>query len=164
MKEKIIYSIVIVHEHSVLLRTHEREVIMTVREQLENIRIQSTMIDSKVSEIQSLREIASSVVGVLQSVPEHAVGTPSDKVGNTIAKIIDLEDEVKNELEKLLNLRQESLKLIEQVSDPMEYKILYMRYFQFKTWSSIAEETRNTREGARQICFRAVNKLEQKKS
>lgn len=136
---------------------------MTVKEQLENIRILSTMIDSKVSEIQSLRDIATSVVGVLKDVPEHAVGTSSDKVGNTVAKIIDLENEVKHDLEKLLDLRQESLKLIEQVNDPTEYKILYMRYFQFKSWSNISELTHYTREGARQICFRAVNKLEQKK-
>lgn len=133
---------------------------MSVREQLENIRILSTMIDSKVSEIQSLRDIATSVVGVLKDVPEHAVGSPSDKVGNTAAKILDLENEVKNELDKLLDLRQESLKLVARLNDPTEYKIVYMRYFQFRTWSMIAEEMHYTKEGARKICFRAVDKLE----
>lgn len=136
---------------------------MSVREQLENIKILSAMIDSKTSEIQYLRGIATSVGGVLKDVPEHAVGSPSDKVGNTVAKIIDLENEVKNDLEKLLDLRQETLKLIERVNDPTEYRILYMRYFQFKSWSNISELTCYTREGARQICFRAVKKLEQMK-
>lgn len=133
---------------------------MSVKKQLENIKILSIMINSKISEIQSLREMATCIVGVLKDVPERAIGTASDKVGNATAKIVDLENELNNDLERLIDLRQESLKLVEQLNDPTEYKIVYMRYFQFKTWSSIAEETHYTREGARRICFRAVGKLE----
>ena len=133
---------------------------MSVREKFENIKMLSTLIDNKLEEIASLRGIATSITGVLQDVPGHAKGLTSDKVGDTTAKIVDLENEMMQDVNKLMDLRRESLKLVDKLDEPDEQRIVYLRYFKFLTWSKIADETHYTREGARKICFRAVDKLE----
>lgn len=133
---------------------------MTVREKFENIKMLSTLIDSKLEEIASLRGIATSITSVLQDIPGHGKGLTRDKVGDAIAKIVDLENEMMQDVNKLMDLRTESLKLVDKLNDPEEHKIVYLRYFKFLTWSKIADETHYTKEGARKICFRAVDKLE----
>ena len=77
---------------------------MTAKEYLEQYRRLKIEIDSKTEQLEELREFAKSV--------SHSSGAGghagvSDKVGKTVAKIIDLENEISCQIDKLLELKKE---------------------------------------------------------
>ena len=71
--------------------------------------------------------------------PVQTLGV-SDKVGNVVAKIVDLEAEINRMIDKFIDDKQERIKVIEQVDDELQYTILHKHYVQVKKFSLIAEE------------------------
>ena len=64
------------------------------------------------------------------------------KMEGVIVKIIDLENEIDEEIDRLVDLKHEIVSLIKQVKNP-EYKtLLELRYLCFRTWEQIAVEMR----------------------
>lgn len=94
---------------------------MTAKEYLEQYRRLKIEIDSKTEQLEELREFAKSV--------SHSSGAGghagvSDKVGKTVAKIIDLENEISCQIDKLLELKKEIESTIAKVEDPVLRQIL----------------------------------------
>ena len=59
-----------------------------------------------------------------------------------IVKIIDLENEIDEEIDILVDLKQEIVSLIKQVKNPEYQTLLELRYLNFKIWEQIATEIR----------------------
>ncbi len=57
-----------------------------------------------------------------------------------IVKIIDLEHEIDEEIDRLVDLKQEIVSLIKKVKNPEYQTLLELRYLNFKTWEQIATE------------------------
>ena len=56
----------------------------------------------------------------------------------TVVKIIDLENEIDRDIDALVNLKREIMRVVNRI-EPAEYRtILEMRYLQFKKWEQIA--------------------------
>ena len=56
----------------------------------------------------------------------------------TVVKIIDLEREIDRDIDALVNLKREIMRVVNRI-ESAEYKtILEMRYLQFKKWEQIA--------------------------
>ena len=110
---------------------------MTAKEYLEQYRRLKIEIDSKTEQLEELRGLAESV--------SHSTGTggsggTSDKVGKTVAKIIDLENEISCQIDKLLELKKEIESTIAKVEDPVLRQILTLRYINGNTFENIAEK------------------------
>lgn len=67
-------------------------------------------------------------------------GGVSDRVGNIVAKLVDLENETNNIIDRYIDLKQDCIKLIESVKNPLWYTILHKYYIQYKSLVQIAEE------------------------
>lgn len=132
---------------------------MTAKEYLNQVRKLDNLIDSKLSEVNNLKRAATSITAALKDVPARSEGTTSDKVGNSVAAIVDLEKEIDEEVAQLVELRGEILKTI-QLLDPMEYALIYKRYFQYKRWEVIADEMYYTRQWINALHKRALENLE----
>lgn len=111
---------------------------MTAKAYLQQIRKCDRMIENKLSEIDSLRGLAESVTGTWKEDVVQGCGA-SDKLGDTVAKIVDLQNEINADIDKLVDLKEEVMKVIDQIDDPF-CDLLYKRYFQFKKWEVIAVE------------------------
>lgn len=61
-----------------------------------------------------------------------------DKFADTIARIIDLEDSVNNDIDVLVKYKELARKLIEKLDDEIYKVILYDRYFRGCTFEEIA--------------------------
>jgi DNA-directed RNA polymerase specialized sigma subunit len=57
-----------------------------------------------------------------------------------IAKMIDLEDEINNDIDALVDLKTEIVRLIKKVEDSELQTVLELRYLCFKTWKQISDE------------------------
>lgn len=112
---------------------------MNVKEYLMQIRTWNSQIDEKLAEVNKLREMACSISLNTDGDRVQTSG-PSDKIGSAVAKIIDLEEEIDRDIDRLVDLKREAMKMIDELRSPY-CDVLYKRYFQFKTWELIAVET-----------------------
>lgn len=110
---------------------------MNAKEYLLRYRELDASINSLCDELAHWRAIATRV-----SPPDKFEGkstAPSDKVGQAVAKIIDLENRINAEIDVLVDMRDDIRAKISAVDDARLRQILVMRYINFKRWEDIAE-------------------------
>ena len=94
-------------------------------------------INSKLEQIESLNELATKASTTLTGMPRNSNGATS-RMEDVIVKIIDLQTEINNDIDELVDLKSEIVRLIKEV-DNYEYQtLLEKRYLCFNTWEQIA--------------------------
>ena len=63
-----------------------------------------------------------------------------DPMGDMVAKIFDLREEISKMISEFLQKKQEIVRTIEQVEDPLLYNILFKHYVEYKSLVRIADE------------------------
>ncbi len=94
-------------------------------------------IDSKIEQIAMLRNLALKTSVTLSDMP----GDPNKGKSRTeglIVKILGLEEEINADISKLVDLKQEIMRVIDKIEDPQESLLLNLRYLNFLTWEDIA--------------------------
>ncbi len=111
---------------------------MTARERLKSYREIDLKINSLCDELEHWKAVATKMT------PSSRQGgrsnTANDKVGLAVAKIIDLENSINEEIDKLINLREEIVAMIREIPDYSQREILWLRYINGLTWEKIAEK------------------------
>ena len=110
---------------------------MTIKEYLSQAYRIDQRINSKLKQVQSLRELAVKATSTLSDTYSSGSGN-KQKMEGVIVKIIDLENEIDEEIDKLIDLKQEIVSLIKQVKNPEYQTLLELRYLCFRTWEQIA--------------------------
>lgn len=104
-------------------------------EQARNINIQ---IDSKLEQVSALRQLAIKASSTISPVPPS--GTPDPhRLEKTITRMMDMEHEVDEDIDHLVELKADIMKVISRVPDDRERVVLELRYLAFKDWASIAD-------------------------
>lgn len=112
---------------------------MTAVEWLEGVRKRDYAIKHMLDERQRLYDIAEKITAGDNDAMPHGSGT-SDRVGVCVAQIADLGDDIACKMSEYMAYRHDVGTKLYEWLPAMEYEILYLRYMQFKTWSSIATE------------------------
>ncbi len=95
-------------------------------------------IDSKLQQVMRLRESAAKCTRTISDMPR--AGSPNlQTLESTVCKIIDLENEINEDIDRLIDLKAEARKVINEVSDPDQQLILELRYLCYKSWDDIME-------------------------
>ena len=113
---------------------------MTIKEYLSQAYRIDQRINSKLEQVQSLRELAVKATSTLSDTYNSSGSGNKQKMEGVIVKIIDLENEIDEEIDKLIDLKQEIVSLIKQVKNPEYQTLLELRYLCFRTWEQIAVE------------------------
>lgn len=109
---------------------------MTAKEYLNQAYRLNELIQSHQKELEQLNDIATKVTaGLNERVSSSGV---SDKVGATATKIVALQDKIKDEIDKLVDLKTEIHTVIEQVENKDERLLLRLRYIEYMRWEEIA--------------------------
>lgn len=104
---------------------------MQVKAYLEQARNINIQIDSKLEQVSALRQLARKATSTLSLVPPS--GTPNPhRLEDTIIRMMDLEREVDEEIDRLVDLKAEIMKTIGQVPNDRERVVLELRYLAFK--------------------------------
>lgn len=94
-------------------------------------------INSKIEQVRSLRELALKATSTLSDSPVS--GTRNvHRMDGIIAKMVDLEDEINADIDNLVDLKTEIVKIIKAVSNTEYQTLLELRYLCFKRWEEIA--------------------------
>ena len=114
---------------------------MQAKEFLNKIRYIDMMIDCKLEQIKNLRDKLTSISSPMGNIGDKVQSSKDpDKFTNTISKIVELENEINNDIDKLVDLKSIARKAIESLDDDVEKMVLYKRYFENKTFEQISVE------------------------
>lgn len=111
---------------------------MTTKEYLNQIERLDKMITNKLSEIYQLKIMACSITVSGDSERVQTSGN-QDKLGSTIAKIVDLERETDELVDSLVDKRKEILKQIDNMKNIDHYDVLHKHYVERRTFQDIAD-------------------------
>ena len=116
---------------------------MTARDYLSQAYRLDQRINSKLEQVESLNELATKVSSTLTGMPKNPNRTTST-MADTVTKIIALQAEINNDIERLVDLKREMVAVIKAVSNTERQTLLELRYLCFKTWEQIAVEMNYT--------------------
>lgn len=113
---------------------------MTPKEYLMQYRFAVMRATSALDLRDELRGIAARVTPAYQTTGSAGKHSAGDKLGSSVAKIMDAESIVDEEIEMLIATEREVQKTIDAVKDKTLSELLYKRYINGKTFEMIAVE------------------------
>ena len=117
-------------------------------------------INSKIEQVQSLRELAGKASATLSDVPPSKGNRNVHRMEDVIAKMVDLESEINADLTRLINLKHEIVTVIKCVESPELQTLLELRYLCFKTWEQIAVDLHFDLRWVHRLHNRALNEVD----
>lgn len=111
---------------------------MKSKEYLSQVHRLNQMIDMKLEEASSLRSLASRVTTAFgeERVQTSKKQSPMEDV---IVRLMDLENEVNNDIDRLIALKEEVIGNINKIDDYRLRLLLTMRYINNREWEDIAD-------------------------
>jgi hypothetical protein len=110
---------------------------MTAKEYLEQARYLDQRINSKLTQVESLRSLATRITTVYSDMP-HNASRDNHKFEKILAKIVDLESEIDSDVDRLVDLKKEIMTAINAMKDDKYRVLLEMRYLGQQTWEQIS--------------------------
>lgn len=114
-----------------------------VKRYLQQIRLYDSHINTKLDELQHLKEMVTRITPTLKDDVVSGGGS-QDKLADAVVKIVDLEAEIDREIDSCVDARNAITKTIDAVKDERMHKILSQRYVQGKTFEKIAADMNYT--------------------
>ena len=115
-------------------------------------------INSKLEQVQSLRELATKATATLTDSPVSG-SRNVHSMSDIIDKMIDLEAEINADIDRLVDLKREIVTVIKQVQNPEYQTLLELRYLCFKTWEHIAVQMGYSIQNAYKMHDRALSSV-----
>lgn len=134
---------------------------MTTREYLQQIDRLNRMIDNKLSEIYQLKTLVCSISVATDTEKVKSSGS-QDKMGDAIAKIVDMEKEADNMIDNMLNVKKKIIGQIESIENTNYYDVLFCRYIAKMTFDKIATKLNYSKMQVLRIHGDALNEFEKR--
>ena len=110
---------------------------MTAKEYLSQARFLDNRINSKIQQVSSLNELATKCTATISDMP-HSPNKANSTMADAVCKIIDLQEEINKDIDRLVDLKREIMGVIKAVPNVEYQTILEKRYLCFISWEQIA--------------------------
>lgn len=120
------------------------------------------LIESNKLELEKLRELAASVPAPDLSKERVQTSGTVDRIGNTVALIVDLEAEIQADINRYVKVKKDIRRVINAVTDQKLKLVLQERYLNFKKWEQIAVDMNYTMRRITQLHGEALELLTKK--
>ena len=129
---------------------------MTAKAYLSQAHHLDQRIDAKIAQVASLNDLATKCSATLTGMPRNP-NHGSSTMADAVCKIIDLQDEINRDIDRLVDLKREIVSVIKSVEDT-EYQILLeKRYLCFHTWEQIAVDMHYSGKWVQKLHDRALD-------
>lgn len=135
--------------------------LMNAKQYLKQAYRLNELIKSNQDELNALRESATSISGIDYSKDKVQSSKSSGDAGfvNIVAKIVELEDSINDDIAMCISLKNEIRTVINNVQDADEKILLRLRYINFKTWDEICDELHVSLRTVHRIHSAALEKV-----
>ncbi len=120
-------------------------------------------IRSKFEQLESLNALATRATSTLSSMPRNPNRSTS-KMADVIARIIDLQEEINQDIIHLVDTKREIMTIIKSIENSEYQTLLEKRYLCFLTWEKIAVDMCYTihhlykmHNAALEVCSKILN-------
>lgn len=142
---------------------------MNVKSYLLQVRKCDMTIDRKLLERQRLMGMALSITAQIKEDGASGGGGASDKLGEAVAKIVDLDAEIDRQIDKLVDLKRKIISTIDEMDGQLS-EVLSKRYLEYdvangyklKSWERIAVEMGFTYQWVCKLHGYALREFERK--
>ena len=129
---------------------------MTSKEYLSQAYHLDKRIDSKIEQLKALNLLATKCTSTLSDMPKSQ-SISNSRLEDTVVKIVDLQEEINRDIDRLVDLKREIVEVIKSV-DNTEYQILLeKRYLCFHTWEQIAVDMHYSGKWIQKLHDRALD-------
>ena len=111
---------------------------MKAQDYLIRYKLMNHRIEVAERELADLKEKRTAIAVNLDGMPHGS--QLSDRTARLAAEIADCEVEIVSMQLEALRVRREILRTLDKLSDPTDYKLLYLRYIQGYKWEAVAAE------------------------
>ena len=111
--------------------------VQAVCDWLDQVKKLDELINAKLAERRLLMDMATKITPEVSDMPRG--GGVSDKVGNVVAKLVDLAKETDDLVDRYVDHRDLVIKTLEKLP-PMEYGALHRHFIQYMTWEEVAAD------------------------
>lgn len=119
---------------------------MKAKSYLQNIRKLDRRIENKKMALQSLYGLVESVTITPKEV--DVMSSKNDyRFEDTMAKIVDMQKELENDINKYVDLKLNTIRMINEMENDVYAGILMRRYVNYEEWQKIADDLGYTRQG-----------------
>ena len=126
---------------------------------LQQIKLYDSKINSLLEELDNLKAMTLKITTTLKQDVVSSGGS-QDKIGDAIAKIVDLEAEINAAVDGFVNKKKAVNDVLDKVHDPDQYAVLYKRYILYKRWEQIACDMSMTYRNVLYIHGRALQTVD----
>lgn len=113
-------------------------------------------INSKIEQVRSLNDLATKCTSTITGMP----GKPNrgkDSIGDIIAKIVDLQEEINRDIDALVDLKAEIYSVVQSIENVECRTLLELRYLSFMRWEEIAVQLNYGMENVYRLHRKALN-------
>jgi DNA-directed RNA polymerase specialized sigma subunit len=131
---------------------------MNVKQYLKQARYLDERINTKLEQVSSLHDLATKATSTLSDMP----GGPTrntHRMEDIIIKILMLENEINSDIDRLVDLKDEILSVINEVDDFESRLILEKRYINLESWEKIADELNTSTPNISRLHDKALRKV-----
>ena len=111
---------------------------MTAKEYIQRYKLMTTKIETAERELADLREKSTAVAVNLDGMPHGS--RLSDRTARLAAEIADSEAALTDMRAQAERIRRDIIRTLDRLSDPTDFKLLYLRYIQGYKWETVAAE------------------------
>lgn len=122
---------------------------------LEQVEKVDAMIENKLIEREQWRDLALSITAQMDGERVQSSGA-KDKMAMAVEACLDMADEILKEVNNLVRVKKDVTQTIEELYSVTEYKVLHMRFIQYKTLQEIADHYGRDYEWAKKTCQRGM--------
>lgn len=83
-----------------------------------------------------------------------------DKMGKLVCKMVDMQNEINADIDRFVDLKNEVIRVIEQVDNPHIYDVLYMFYVQEINWTEISKTLNFTYQWVHELKNRGFEQVQ----
>lgn len=100
-------------------------------------------INAMLAEVDGLYDMVTKITPTLKQDVVSGGGN-QDKIGDAVAKIVDLKDEINREIDRFVDMKREAAAMLDKLENHLYYIILHRRYVQYETLEQIAADMHYT--------------------
>lgn len=134
---------------------NDKELSQQAKDYFAQIRKTDRLIQRLTDTVHTLRSSLTSIGCELKPDKVQTSGS-QDTLGETIVKIMSLEEDINTRIDELVNIKKEAFNMISKVPDLDQQNVLVGRYIQLKKWEDLAAEFEYTTQWLFEIHGRAL--------
>ncbi|MGN0619854.1 MAG: DUF1492 domain-containing protein [Ruminiclostridium sp.] len=136
---------------------------MNIKDFLARHKTADAEINSKLEQLSELKSLATKITPST-NIEGRGSGNVSDRVGRTVAKIVDLEQEINEAIDRLVDIKREIEDLINLLDDSVMRTVLERRYLLHENWEVIAEKMGYSCRHITRLHIQALEELQRLKN